>query len=246
MRVIRPIRGHTTGATPSAGTTPTIGFAKYILTIGAARVYLSMARKQQNTKGRDYDDSAHRNGCDTRSDYPGSVVHSRNGRPILTIGGIEHGDSDYAYDAGFADCGVPNEGNACADQVESTTLREGLIMTNTLDALDRAKVLNEVIARLGHARAAEASETHVTPEPNKWGCVGVDYTGGKYRARIRYCDALNGQDVRVTLIRTNDLAEADYAYRAAHVLLWGSASWAACDDIADALRAAAGRTDCED
>lgn len=109
----------------------------------------------------------------------------------------------------------------------------------------RAKVLNEVLGRLGTARALEASETHVTPEPNKFGyaddgkpVVGVDFTGGKYRARIRYCDALSGQDVRVTLIRTDCLDEAVWAYRYAHVALWGSASWAADDDIIEHLRQA--------
>ena len=101
-------------------------------------------------------------------------------------------------------------------------------MTN---ALDRAVILNEVIERLGPRRAQEAAETHVTPEPNKHGCVGVDFTGGKYRARIRFCDALTGQDTRITLIRTDNVADADYAYRAAHVLLWGAASWAADDDL---------------
>lgn len=106
-------------------------------------------------------------------------------------------------------------------------------MTNELE---RVVILNDVIAMLGTRRALEAAETHVTPEPNKWGCVGVDYTGGKYRARIRFCDALTGADTRITLIRTDNLSQADYAYRAAHVLLWGSASWAACDDIIDAIR----------
>ena len=104
----------------------------------------------------------------------------------------------------------------------------------------RAKVLNQVLAKLGTARALEASETHVTPEPNKHGCVGVDFTGGKYRARIRYCDALNSRDVRITLLRSDSLTEADWAYRYAHVALWGSASWAACDDIIDQLREARG------
>jgi hypothetical protein len=102
----------------------------------------------------------------------------------------------------------------------------------------RATVLNKVIARLGTARALEAAETHVTPEPNKFGCVGVDFTGGKFRARIRYCSALDGSDVRVTLIRTDSLEEADWAYRYAHVALWGSASWAANDDIIEQVRLA--------
>ena len=107
----------------------------------------------------------------------------------------------------------------------------------------RARVLNSVLEKLGAARALEAADTHNTPEPSKMGLapdgkpiVGVDYTGGKYRARIRYCDALNGEDTRITLIRTDSLDEADYAYRAAHVALWGSASWAANDDIIGAIR----------
>jgi len=109
--------------------------------------------------------------------------------------------------------------------------------------LIRAQVLNKVLARLGTARALEASITHAPAEPSKMGCnengdpiVGVDYDGKKYRARIRYCDALSGADVRVTLIRTDSLEDADCAYRWAHVVLWGSASWAACDDIIDAIR----------
>jgi hypothetical protein len=117
-------------------------------------------------------------------------------------------------------------------------------MTILPNAMKRAVVLNKVLAKLGTARAVEASETHVTPEPNKMGyaddgkpVVGVDFTGGKYRARIRYCDALNGQDVRVTLIRTDSLDEAIWAYRYAHVALWGNASWAADDDIVAELAA---------
>jgi len=113
------------------------------------------------------------------------------------------------------------------------------------DELTRAVVLNKVLVRLGPARALEASETHVTPEPNKMGyaddgkpIVGVDFTGNKYRARIRFCSALSGEDVRITLIRTGVLNEAVYAYRYAHVALWGSASWAACDDIIDEVRLA--------
>jgi hypothetical protein len=108
--------------------------------------------------------------------------------------------------------------------------------------LHRAVVLNDVLNRLGATRAVEASETHETPEPSKMGyaadgkpIVGVDLHHGKYRARIRYCDALSGRDVRVTLIRTECLEDAAWAYRYAHVALWGSASWAASDDIIDSL-----------
>jgi hypothetical protein len=113
------------------------------------------------------------------------------------------------------------------------------------DELTRAIVLNKVLKRLGTARALEAAETHMTPEPSQFGfaddgkpVVGVDFTDGKYRARIRYCDALSGSDVRVTLIRTNYLDEAIWAYRYAHVALWGSASWAADDDIIEQIRLA--------
>lgn len=111
--------------------------------------------------------------------------------------------------------------------------------------LDQAVVLNKVLVKLGTARAIEASEPHVTPEPSKMGyaddgkpIVGVDFTGGKYRARIRVCDALSGADVRITLIRTDCLSEAVWAYRYAHVALWGSASWAADDDIVEQVRLA--------
>ena len=106
-----------------------------------------------------------------------------------------------------------------------------------LTALNRAKVLNDVLEQLGRNRALEAGSPNVTPEPTKMGVdcegrpiVGVDFTEGKYRARIRVCDALSGADKRITLIRTDCVDEAAYAYRVAHIALWGSASWAANDD----------------
>lgn len=112
-------------------------------------------------------------------------------------------------------------------------------------SLDRAATLNTILAKLGTARALEAADIHETPLPSQFGyapdgkpVVGVDFTGGKYRARIRYCDALSGDDVRITLIRTDSLDEAIWAYRYAHVALWGNASWAADDDITDAIRLA--------
>jgi len=118
-------------------------------------------------------------------------------------------------------------------------------MTILPNSLDRAETLNTVLGKLGTARALEASDIHETPEPSKMGLasdgkpvVGVDFTGGKFRARIRYCDALSGEDTRITLIRTDSLDEAVWAYRYAHVALWGNASWAADDDIIDAIRSA--------
>jgi hypothetical protein len=196
-----------------------------------------MARNiTQNAKGTDYDDSRT---CSDGSGYRdcNALADHGDARPVLTIGGIEHGYHDFPSSAGFGNhigTGVSHGETGSADQTGWAGVRhhprsEGVIMTNVLNAADRAKVLNEMIAKVGTARALEAGEPNVTPEPNKWGVVGVDYTGGKFRARIRYCDALTGQDVRITLIRTDSLEEADYAYRAAHVLLWGSASWA-CDD----------------
>ena len=106
-------------------------------------------------------------------------------------------------------------------------------------------MLNNVLTRLGSARALEASATHETPEPNKMGyaddgkpIVGVDAFFGRYRARIRYCAALSGDDVRVTLIIADCLEDAVWAYRYAHVALWGSASWASDDDILTEIRLA--------
>jgi len=107
----------------------------------------------------------------------------------------------------------------------------------------RARVLNKVLERLGPARALEAGNPAETPEPNKFGyaddgkpVIGVDFTGGKYRARIRYCDALSGQDIRVTLLRSDSLTEAIWAYRYAHVALWGSASWCSDDDVVELIQ----------
>jgi hypothetical protein len=123
-----------------------------------------------------------------------------------------------------------------------TTQHENRGVTIMTTELIRAAVLNDAIARLGSARAIEAGTPNVTPEPNKMGyddsgnpIVGVDYTGGKFRARIRVSDALSGADVRITLYRGESLEDASYAYRAAHVALWGSASYASNDDIMDRI-----------
>lgn len=196
-----------------------------------------------DAKGTDYDDSLDSRDCAGRIVGSESFRHPRNGRPILTPETLEEGCSNDDDCTGYADadsgCSESNGSHTCppcADHVTCTTLREELIMTTATIKLDRAIILNEVIAKIGLRRALEAAEPNVTPEPNKWGVVGVDYTGGKFRARIRFCDASTGQDVRITLMRTDSLEDADYAYRAAHVALWGSASWAACDDFVHLLR----------
>lgn len=104
--------------------------------------------------------------------------------------------------------------------------------------LDRVRILNEVVAVLGPARAVEASMPAHAPEPPKWGFDGVDFTHGKFRARIRYCDALNSQDVRVTLYRGDNPEDAGYAYQVAHVAIWGSASRYASDGLIEKIAAA--------
>jgi len=112
-------------------------------------------------------------------------------------------------------------------------------MTN----LQKATVLQDVLTRLGYSRACEAGTPNMGVIPGQfegvesegYPIVGVDPVGRKFRSRIRVCDALSGDDVRITLARTDDLDYAAYAYRVAHVALWGSASWAACDDLMDSI-----------
>jgi hypothetical protein len=97
-----------------------------------------------------------------------------------------------------------------------------------MNALELARLENDVRARLGNARATEASRPQMPSGglPFGPGYLGVDRDRGKYRARIRYCNALSGQDTRKTLYRGTDIEAAAHAYRYAHVLLWGNCSWA--------------------
>ena len=94
-----------------------------------------------------------------------------------------------------------------------------------LTALEKAEILNKVIAKLGNARATEASQPAHPPVANPTGFDGVDeLPSGKYRARIRFCNALNGSDVRPTLGSYQSAEQAGYAYALAHLRLWGDAS----------------------
>lgn len=100
-----------------------------------------------------------------------------------------------------------------------------------LTTREKYEIANRVIAKLGNRRAREAKRT---PEqgvltngantPNPTGFDGVDPIGCRFRARIRFCDALSGADSRVTLGTYNSAEEAGYAYCTAHIRLWGSAS----------------------
>lgn len=97
-----------------------------------------------------------------------------------------------------------------------------------MTALDRATIAREVIAKLGTRRALDGTRPVPTPTENPTGFEGVDAIGkrGKYRARIRYCDALTGGDVRVTLgCSFRSAEEAGFAYATAHIQLWGALSY---------------------
>lgn len=93
------------------------------------------------------------------------------------------------------------------------------------------EITNRVIRKLGTRRAMEAKRT--PPEGvltngatciNPTGFDGVDKMGRKFRSRIRFCDALSGADVRVTLGTFGSAEEAGFAYCEAHIHLWGVAS----------------------
>jgi hypothetical protein len=100
-----------------------------------------------------------------------------------------------------------------------------------LTLAQRADIANRVIRKLGNRRASEAKRTppvgvltNGQNTPNPTGFDGVDCVGRKFRARIRFCDALSGADVRMTLGSYASAEEAGYAYCEAHTRLWGSAS----------------------
>ncbi len=94
-----------------------------------------------------------------------------------------------------------------------------------LSKLERYAIAREAIRRLGARRALEATRPLYPPIPNPNGFDGVDkMPSGKYRARIRFSDALSGNDTRVTLGTFPTAEGAGYAYASAHVKLWGGVS----------------------
>jgi hypothetical protein len=110
-----------------------------------------------------------------------------------------------------------------------------------LSKTERYAIANGAIAKLGARRALEATRPVYPPIPNPTGFDGVDKLPSRYprfRARIRFCDALSGQDTRLTRGTKFDTAEkAGYAYAAAHVKLWGSVSRYTTDISPEELRA---------
>ena len=100
-----------------------------------------------------------------------------------------------------------------------------------LTNLERATILNSVIAKLNGKRAIESKTqkpdklTNGATVENPTGFDGVDeLKSGKFRARIRFCNALDSSDCRITLGTFHSAELAGYAYCEAHIQLWGSAS----------------------
>ncbi len=108
-----------------------------------------------------------------------------------------------------------------------------------MNELTRLKVANDVIATIGRSRCKYGTKPPHPPETWKWGFEGVDRikrtrkdsdgniiseTWGKYRARIRFCDAASGKDDRKTIGYYKKAEDAGRAYREAHLLYWGALS----------------------
>jgi len=101
--------------------------------------------------------------------------------------------------------------------------------------LRRLQIANDVIAKIGTSRAKYGTTPPHPPEEPKWGFDGVDRmkrkrrngstTWGKFRARIRFCESAEGKDCRVTLGMYDNAEEAGFAYREAHIAVWGSLSY---------------------
>jgi len=103
-----------------------------------------------------------------------------------------------------------------------------------MSVIDRLETAISVVVRLGRYRAIEAGNPQKPPIPNPLGegFTGVDQDGATFRTRIGVCDALAGSNKRITLGRSKCADEAAFMYRAAHVALYGSYSWAV-DSLSD-------------
>jgi hypothetical protein len=109
-------------------------------------------------------------------------------------------------------------------------MSQATFATDTTPATRRI-IAEQVIAKLGARRAAQGLQEPHPPENPKYGFEGVDIprkpTGNrppKYRARIRFCDALEGGDVRISQCGFDTPEEAGVWVGLAHVLAWGALS----------------------
>lgn len=99
-------------------------------------------------------------------------------------------------------------------------------------AAGRLAIATDVLNKLGARRAAQGLQPPHPPEAPKWGFEGVDqpHKGRpKYRARIRFCDASAGRDVRINSTGYDNPADAGYWYMCAHIAAWGALSYFAAE-----------------
>ena len=92
----------------------------------------------------------------------------------------------------------------------------------------RLTIARKAIAKLGVRAAMLKTRPNRPPEPPKWGWEGVDQPVKgveKYRARIRFCDASTGSDVRISSTGYDNPADAGYWYMCAHIKAWGTLSY---------------------
>lgn len=92
----------------------------------------------------------------------------------------------------------------------------------------RIEIARDMLVKLGTRAAALGLHPSSPPESPKWGYEGVDKPNkkvAKYRARIRFCDASTGKDIRISSTGYDDPADAGYWYMCAHIRAWGALSY---------------------
>ena len=99
----------------------------------------------------------------------------------------------------------------------------------TSDTIEgRLAIARDAITKLGVRAALLGTRPNTPPESPKWGYEGVDRPHkevAKYRARIRFCDASTGSDVRISSTGYDDPSDAGYWYMCAHIKAWGTLSY---------------------
>jgi hypothetical protein len=111
-------------------------------------------------------------------------------------------------------------------------------MPRFISPILRQRIALNVIKHVGLRRAKDGTHPVIPPNPNTTGFEGVYWTQGRFRARISYSDALSGQFTRLHLGYYENAEEAGFAYRVAHVRLWGALSYFVGEITSDELQAA--------